>query len=486
MKLALKILGVLLLLALATPLLFAMWLQSYVSPDYLVKMTEQNCNCRAHLDSSSLSLFSWPPTLRLNGIKIAPRDEHVGKALSERPPLVDAPVQIELAYAELLSNDILDRRITPNLIRFAGVELNETLDPQTGSSLEKLFQPPAAAAGPVVAEAPSSDVPKAVPVTPAEAAQIPQAPAAPGSPVAVEAVQPAEKPERIPLREIRLEKAHIHITNKAVSSQFEADIRDLDIVLDQIDVDPDDLTKHNHLHATLKAKVQAHGMAEIGGTMKPVQFADVSLHGEGDVTPLEPQTLLWKPAALLTLVFDAGSTIGGHMTLGDAAGNEMTKLLDHGIDLRGVRLGGTLAAEARASVSYDREVLYFREPARIVLPDFAFTVGQGAWINTVKDQQVMPLHLVFGPAVREAIVQGINNKGMPDFLTRGILSLISDEQGNPYIDITLTGSLSKPEPQHELLAKIKKLGGGALETLISNPQEAKDLLNGLKSLFKKK
>jgi hypothetical protein len=39
---------------------------------------------------------------------------------------------------------------------------------------------------------------------------------------------------------------------------------------------------------------------------------------------------------------------------------------------------------------------------------------------------MMPLRLVFGPTVREAIVQGINDKGLPDFLTCGILSLISD------------------------------------------------------------
>lgn len=486
MKLALKLLGVLLLLVFATPVLFAMWLQTYVSPEYLVKVTEENCNCRAQLDSSSLSLFSWPPSLRLNGIKIAPRDEHAGKPLAQRPPLVDAPVQIELAYAELLSNDILDGRITPNLIRFAGVEVRETLDPQTGSSLEKLFQPADLASAPVVADGMSKQGDQSAAVVAAEPLPAAVSPASSSAPVSTPPPAASRKPERIPLREIRLEKAHIHITNKAVSTQLEADIRDLDLTLDRIDVDPAEIGAHNHIHAALKAKVQVHGLAEIGGGMKPVQFADVRIHGEGDVTPLEPQSLLWKPAALLTLVFEAGSTLGGHMTLGDAAGNEMSKLLDHGIDLRGVRLGGILAEEARASVSYDRETLLFREPARIVLPDFAFTVGQGGWINTVKDQQMMPLRLVFGPKVREAIVQGINGKGMPDFLTRGILSLISDEQGNPSIDITLTGPLSRPEPQHELLGKIKKLGGGALESLISNPQEAKDLLNGLKSLFKKK
>ena len=112
MKLALKILGVLILLALAAPIGLAMWLQSYVSADYLVKMTEENCNCRAQLDSTSLSLFSWPPTLRLNGIKLAPRDEHVGKPLSQRPPMPPATVRIDFAYAELLSNDILDGHLT--------------------------------------------------------------------------------------------------------------------------------------------------------------------------------------------------------------------------------------------------------------------------------------------------------------------------------------------------------------------------------------
>ncbi|MBL9133516.1 MAG: hypothetical protein JNG86_20060, partial [Verrucomicrobiaceae bacterium] len=163
-KIVLRVLAVLFLLALAMPVLLAMWLQSYISPEYLVKVTEERLNCRAHLDSSSLTLFSWPPTLRLSGIKLAPRDEHVGKPLADRPPLADVPVRVDLAYAELLSNDILQRRITPNLIRFVGIEIHETLDPQTGSALEKLFLPPM----PPGTIAAADEVPRAIPV--AEAA----------------------------------------------------------------------------------------------------------------------------------------------------------------------------------------------------------------------------------------------------------------------------------------------------------------------------
>lgn len=487
MKLVLRILAVLFLLALATPLVLAMWLQSYVSPDYLVKVTEERCNCRAHLDSSSLTLFSWPPTLRLNGIKIAPRDEHVGKPLAQRPPLTAAPVQVELAYAELLSNDILDRRITPNLIRFVGIEVEETLDPATGSTLEKLFQPPAGA--PVVAAA--EEVPRAVPVAEAAPAggtrTYPVDPAAPAAVETPPATAPAaagapRKPERIPLKEIRLEKARFHITNKAVASQIDAEIRDLDLHMDQIDVDPEDITHHNRIHARLTTKISVKGTAQINGRMQPVQFADVRLRGEGEIVPLEPTALLWKPAATLAIVFERGSTIGGHMTLGDAAGDKLNELASHGIDLSRVRLGGELTEDATANIFYDREALFFKSPARIAMPDFEFTVKQDAWINTTRDMQYMPLRIVFGPAIREPLVRGIADKGLGDTITRSILSIISDDRGNPFVDIVLTGSLSKPDPQLEMITKVEKLikGSGIKELL-----KDEGVGNLLKGLFKK-
>lgn len=496
MKLALKILGVLILLALAAPIGLAMWLQSYVSADYLVKMTEENCNCRAHLDSTSLSLFSWPPTLRLNGIKIAPRDEHVGKPLSQRPPMPPAAVRIDFAYAELLSNDILDGRITPHLLRFTGIEVFETLDPKDGSSLEKLFQPPGGR--PVAsADAVSPTTVPSLPPPPVPGAPrtydlngnapppVPPPPAAPAAAIPVE----VEKPERIPLREIHLEQATFHITNKAVAAQIDAEIRDLDLHLTDIDVDPEDLTIHNRIHALLKAKVTVKGMAQVNGQMQPVQFADVSLHGEGDVKPLDPQTMLWKPAATLAITFERGSVIGGHMTLNDVAGDHLEKLLKNGIDLRNVRLGGPLAEDAVAAIGYDREMIAFQQPTHIVMPDFELNIQQGGWISPAQDSQQMPMRVVFGPAIREPLIQGIAAKGLGDTITRTIISMISDDRGNPYVDIIITGSLSHPNVEFKVVNKLNNFTGGAIGRLLGNPEEAKELLNDLKSLknlFKRK
>lgn len=496
MKLALKILGVLILLALAAPIGLAMWLQSYVSADYLVKMTEENCNCRAQLDSTSLSLFSWPPTLRLNGIKIAPRDEHVGKPLSQRPPMPNADVRIDFAYAELLSDDILDGRITPNLLRFTGIEVHETLDPKDGSSLERLFQRPgsqpvASAAPPATTSGPSSPPPP-VPGAPRtydmNGSTPPPVPPPPGEPMVTMPVEVA-KPERIPLREIHLEQATFHITNKAVAAQIDAEIRDFDLHLTDIDVDPEALSLHNRIHAQLKAKVSVKGMAQVNGQMKPVQFADASLHGEGDVKPLDPQTMLWKPAATLAITFERGSVIGGHMTLNDVAGDHLEKMLKNGIDLRNVRLGGPLAEDAVATIGYDREMIAFQQPTHIVMPDFELNIQQGGWINPAQDSQQMPMRVVFGPAIREPLIQGIAAKGLGDGITRTIVSMISDDRGNPYMDIIITGSLSHPQVEFKIVNKLDKFTGGAIGRLLENPQEAKELLNDLKSLknlFKRK
>ena len=496
MKLALKILGVLILLALAAPIGLAMWLQSYVSADYLVKMTEENCNCRAQLDSTSLSLFSWPPTLRLNGIKIAPRDEHVGKPLSQRPPMPNADVRIDFAYAELLSDDILDGRITPNLLRFTGIEVHETLDPKDGSSLERLFQRPggqpvASAAPPATPAGPSSPPPP-VPGAPRtydmNGSTPPPVPPPPGEPIVTMPVEVA-KPERIPLREIHLEQATFHITNKAVAAQIDAEISDFDLHLTDIDVDPEALSLHNRIHAQLKAKVSVKGMAQVNGQMKPVQFAEVSLHGEGDVKPLDPQTLLWKPAATLAITFERGSVIGGHMTLNDVAGDHLEKMLKNGIDLRNVRLGGPLAEDAVATIGYDREMIAFQQPTHIVMPDFELNIQQGGWISPAQDSQQMPMRVVFGPAIREPLIQGIAAKGLGDGITRTIVSMISDDRGNPYVDIIITGSLSHPQVEFKIVNKLDKFTGGAIGRLLENPQEAKELLNDLKSLknlFKRK
>ena len=171
------------------------------------------------------------------------------------------------------------------------------------------------------------------------------------------------------------------------------------------------------------------------------------------------------------------------------AGDHLEKLLKNGINLRNVRLGGPLAEDAVAAIGYDREMIAFQQPTHIVMPDFELNIQQGGWISPAQDNQQMPMRVVFGPAIREPLIQGIAAKGLGDTITRTIVSMISDDRGNPYVDIIITGTLSHPQVEFKIVNKLDNFTGGAVGRLLGNPEEAKELLNDLKSLknlFKRK
>ena len=120
-RLVLILLGLFTLLAVAAPLGGAWWLRSYVNKERLVLETEKNINARVQLDDVVFTLFAWPPTLRLSGLKIAPRDQYAGTPLEARPPLKHAPVEIEMAYLELEPDGLWRREVYPRVLRIMGV-----------------------------------------------------------------------------------------------------------------------------------------------------------------------------------------------------------------------------------------------------------------------------------------------------------------------------------------------------------------------------
>ena len=130
------LLGLFVLLAVATPLVGAWVLRRYVHKEFLILQAEKNINARVHLDDVTLTLFTWPPSLRLSGLKVAARDEFAGRPLAERPPLGEVPLKIDMAYAELVPEALMHRHFFPRVIRLIGLDVNETVSPGAGSDLK--------------------------------------------------------------------------------------------------------------------------------------------------------------------------------------------------------------------------------------------------------------------------------------------------------------------------------------------------------------
>lgn len=485
-RILLILLGLGLLLAVAAPLGGVWWLRQYVSRERLTLETEKHINARVHLDDVNLAIFSWPPSLRLSGIKIGPRDQYAGTPIAARPPMQHAPVQVQMAYLELVPEGLWQRQFLPRVLRLIGLDVTESVSPQEGSSLQKLFQPPPEKLAQMQQE---QEVPRAIPVqsappvaaVPAPGAPPPALTTPPVSPPVPAPAEPQPSAQRLSLQEISIEQAHFRITNRGVDSQFSADISNFSFALTDIDIDPGDLTAHNRLHARLAAKVLVDGVAQIGGQPRQVRFADMTLHGEGDVNPVDPATLLWSPAADLRIVIDRGSSIGGNMTIGDTAGQHLDKLMKYGIDLRAIRIGGTLAQDVQAHILYREQSMRFLEDAQFALPDYEYTIKRDSWMDFAKDQQGLLTRLSCGEALKQSLMQGIASRGINRTLSKLAVEALSDSRGRLTFDLTITGSLSRPEVKPDIQVKLENLLGNDIE------QQAKGLINsfkGLKGLFK--
>ena len=482
-RIILILFGLGLLVAVAAPLGGVWWLRRYVNEERLTLETEKNINARVQLDDVNLEILSWPPSLRLTGIKIGPRDQYAGTPIEARPPMQHAPVSIEMAYLELVPEGLWNRQFYPRVLRIIGLDVNETVSPQTGSSLQKLFQPPPEKLAQMQQEA----VPQAIPVQPAPpVAAVPPpagepAPALTTPPVTATSAETKPSAQRLSLQEISIEQGHFHITNQGVESQFNADISNFSFALTGIDIDPEDLIGHNRLHVRLAAKAVVDGVAKIGGQPRQVRFADMTLHGEGDVNPVDPATRMWSPAADLNLIIDRGSSIGGNMTIGETAGPHLDKLMKYGIDLSAVRIGGTFAQDVHAHVLYREQSLRFLDNAQFSLPDYEYTIKRDSWMDFAKDQQGLLTQLSCGDALKQSLMQGIASRGINRTISQLIVEGLSDSRGRLTFDLTVTGSLSHPEVKPDLQVKLEGLLGNDIEG------QAKGLINtfkGLKGLFK--
>ena len=476
-RLLLILLGLLLLVAIAAPLAGAYALRRYVDKDFLVQQTEKNINARVHIDDVTLTLFTWPPSLRISGFKVAPRDEFVGRPLAERPPLADAPLKVDMAYAELIPEALLQKHFLPRVIRFIGVDVQESISPDKGSSLEKLFVRPMEG---VAAAGSEPDVARAIPVQPAPtvATNEPLSDVPPSTGGSAPSTQSA----RLALQEISIEQGRFRVSNQSADARFDGEISDFNLSITEIDIDPADLGGHNHLKVRLGAKAVLDGVAQIGGRMQQVRFADMRVNGEGNVNPIDPATMSWSPAAMLKLVIDRGSVLGGHMTIGDAAGDQLDKLMKYGIDLRGIRIGGPLQQDLAVQVLAKDQKITFLDNAHLAMPDYEVTVKRDSWLDFAKDDQGMLTRLYCGPALKEQVVRGVAARGLGETISRMVVDGFSDEQGRLAFDLTITGTLSHPQVKPDIQRRLEGLLGGDIE------EKAKGLIDtfkGLKWLFKK-
>jgi hypothetical protein len=412
------------------------WIMSQMGPDVWVEQLEKNCDCRAHVGHSELSLLSSPARLRFLDVQIAPRDAEVARPLSDRVPMAEgsAPIVIPEIVFEVKLEDLLNKRLFVQNLRIISPVVREIQDDQGKGTVEKLFRKPKNGE----AEQTGANNP-------------------PPGPVTAQTQKPTLAKDKqdyaFSAHSASIERGQFTITNK----KMQVKISELDLTLSDIDVDTTNLKEHNRVRASLSSLIEVMGEARIGGVKRPVQLANVKLSGESNVIPMDPVTQSWAPTSMLKLTLAQGSVLAGHMTMGDVAGKEMKKLQEYGVDLSPVKIGGALLEPAVMDATFKNNRLTLRKHTRFALPEYEVVLHQSSWLDSAKDQHELELKLSCGASLQTRLQKGIAKAKLGDSLASAVIKALSDESGRMTFDIESKGSLSEPSVRPKIDRLLKNL-----------------------------
>ncbi len=237
-------------------------------------------------------------------------------------------------------------------------------------------------------------------------------------------------------------------------------VEDLDFNLTGIDVNAADLANHNHIQATLSTHISVSGMARIDGAKRPAELANLMLSGTGDITPINVTTGLWNPFSKLTLTLAKGSVLAGHMTIGDAAGKELRKLQEYGVDLAPVVIGGPLLEDAVVTGDFANDRFVTRSLTLFAFPEYEVAIEPKSWVNAAQDKHDIELRLSCGAELQSRLMTGIGQAKLGDSIARALTKALSDDKGRMTFDIESKGALSDPKVSPKTDRVLKNLMRG--------------------------
>lgn len=451
------------------------WLGKSLSKESLVSQMEKAWNCRAQIDDVKLVLAASPARLEITGCRIWLRDEEVGKPLGQRVAREPGPISIGTAVLEVKLEDLISKRLNVQQLTLSDVSVREDVDKEGNSSLGQIFEKPTATKMAASATAPTAApevvaTPESAP--PTEAQPAPEMAPMQEAETVAPTVQAPELGFAIRVDRASLQRAMFFINNRKNTTT--TTLTDLSFSISEIDIDPADLAHHNSLKLLLDTQCVVRDHVTIAGEHKPVNLAELRLHGEGRVRPLDPATGLWSAATDLQVSLLKDSMLGGYMKLGDLDSKDLKKLDDYGLDLREISLGGALLEDAHIRVHFENDSIELMEDSKFVMVDYELAMGKGTWLTPPEDQHEFNLRISAGPKLQEQITGGLVKFGLGAEQAGSLIKGLSDEKGRFYIDFVSSGKLSKPKVKPDTQRLLNRLIQGAGAGLLDG------LLKGLK------
>jgi len=396
------------------------WLKSTLSREALIRQLESSLSAEVNLDDARLSVWSFPAHLRLENLVVRAK----GTQTTDTTPVV----KLREGVMDVSLFGLLAGRLDVGTLLLDGLEVQEYVSPEGESRLAVLMKKPRLEPGePQLPRDPKPKVPKddkEKKVTPV--------------------FQADQLGMTVRVQEARIVDGQLHIHKRVTKTRTK--LTDLQLTIREIDVDPSQLKRHNRADIELSVKLTMDGRGKVAGEMTDVSFADVHASGKGSLQPFDEETGAWSPISTFELVIAKSSVMAGYMTIGQASPSAVTKMMEYGIDLADMPVGGALSQDARVRMVFHQNRLTLLDEARFPMPEYEARMNAGSWVNASEDQHEFDLRLVCGEELEDRVKKGIVANGLPQAVADGVAKAFRDEDaGRMAFDLRATGRLTRPD-----------------------------------------
>lgn len=360
------------------------WLKSKLQKEALIAKMEEAWNCRAHLDDTTVSLYSSPASINLVGLKLAPRDAEVEKPFAERAPL-PADAAVVTAHNAVLSiqlADLLTGTLNVERLQLEGLNVRNVVDAEGHGSLDALFKSPHASKAPDVSPASvtgtgGSEVPTEskdpLHDQPTKPHKEKKTAADAHSPMKASDLRINLAVKTAGISDGRFESTDFKGGTKAVIDQLKIELTDIDVA-------PGDLANHNQCKFSLSANIS------VEKSDPKSQFADFNLTGSGTVAPFDAKTGELNPDTDLSLTMLQGGLIGGAPLSKQMEKKDLDRFEQYGFHLGDIAVGGMLKKDAATRVHIlPGGKIIVKQDTTFAFADYEMMLAEKSWFNPTQD-----------------------------------------------------------------------------------------------------
>lgn len=456
------------------------WLKSRFERDSIVEKMETQWNCRVGLDSTSISLFSSPAKVELQGLKFSLRDEEVGKPLVQRKVLDDKDVLIAANHVILAVEleDMIRGHLSVTNLQITDLMAKAEVDEKGVSTLQALFKSPSKIASHGVGiDTKQGDQTVTVGAGSAQVTGVGVDEV--GKKKTKHEVQEKNTPFKaedmrvsLTVQDAGVKNARVEITSR--KNNMRITLENVRFDLKQIDVIPSDLANHNRCGFYFEGGIRVEEQDQ------KEQIANFNLVGSGSLRPFDVNTGELSPDLNLEVTVKKGGLVGGTLLAQQLDKKDLKKLKDYGLELGDIALGGVLQVDASTQVHHVRGKLYLKKDTRLVFPQYEITLLEKSWFNAQQDAHLARARLVVNQDLSSRLLNGAKTSLSAKYgeslasVGMGVLgATLMDDQKRITMPFKSKGSLSKPEVDMDTLLNdakdlIKDAGKSLLQGLLGN------------------